>query len=194
MRGSRAPWPDPPTHPADFGKAPAEPWLYLSATWRPRPADQLEQETLGSLEGPPQDGTEDTGKPRLLATTAGAQSTETEGLEGFPEVTREKVCLRRRQEEDSLGSSPPFHQLPCPRSFCGCPAPPLLAAPSLPCSLRRTQDTEDHLLPASPHGQPQGKSPAPYRQEGMAETLDGKEATEPLSVPRSSSGVPGASG
>lgn len=46
-----------PLPPADFGKAPTETSApRLLATWRPRPADQLEWEVLGSAEGPGWDG------------------------------------------------------------------------------------------------------------------------------------------
>ena len=113
------------------------------------PADQPEQEMLGSLEGPPQDGTEDTGKPHFLATVAGALSTETEGGlswghegEGVPKGGGRKKTLWGLPHPSTScparGASAAAHPSPSP-------IPPLRSAED-------QRDTEDHLLPASLHG------------------------------------------
>lgn len=69
----------PPLLPADFGKAQQRhlpPW-----PWRPRTADQLEGEELGSAEGP-QDG---------MGEVAEALHTETESWGAFP-GSRQRKC------------------------------------------------------------------------------------------------------
>ena len=99
------------------------------------PADQPEQEMLGSLEGPPQDGTEDTGKPHFLATVAGALSTETEGGlswghegEGVPKGGGRKKTLWGLPHPSTScpahGASSAAHPTPTPHpspAVCGGP-------------------------------------------------------------------------
>lgn len=139
-RGRQGGWPGPPPHYLlqTLGRPQRSP-SYLSATWRPRPADQLEREMTGSVEGP-QDGMEVTGEHHVLGAGAGALSTETEGWGtswGHGGEGSHQGRGRRKPTEDSLGSSPPFHQLPCPRSFCCCPTLTLTPSPLLSCSLRK---------------------------------------------------------
>ena len=99
------------------------------------------------------------------------------------------MCLREEAGRRLSGVFPTLPPAALPKELLQLPTPPPSPIPPLR-SAEDQRDTEDHLLPASLHGEPKGESPAPHWQEGMAETVDGKEATEPLSVPRSSSGVP----
>lgn len=101
------------------------------------PADQPEQEMLGSLEGLPQDGTEDTGKPHLLATVAGALSTETEG--GLSWGHEGEGVPKGGGRKKTLWGLPPLPPAALPEELLRLPTPP---APSLPCGLRRTRETQ----------------------------------------------------
>lgn len=85
----------------------------------------------------PQDDIGDTGKHHSLGEVAEALDTETEGWR--LSWLKMKKCVHKgrgtkKPTEDSLGSSPLFHQLPCQGASAAAPThtpPPLLAHPSL---------------------------------------------------------------
>ena len=98
------------------------------------------------------------------------------------------MCLREEAGRRLSGVFPTLPPAALPEELLRLPTPH--QAPSLPCGLRRTRETRRTTSQLPCMEEQKGESPAPQRQEGMAETVDGKQATEPLSVPRSSSGVP----
>lgn len=115
------------------------------ATWRPKPADQLEWKVPGSAEGSaegPRDGMEDTGSATSWEQPPKpwAQRLQAKGpCWGRNGEGVHKGGGRRKPTEDSSGSSPRFHQLPCQGASTTAPTPSPTPTPVPPLRSEEAQ-------------------------------------------------------